>query len=154
MNPNDASPLMNERIQLPTGSFTLEELTQLFDHFPAEISFIDRDDTVRYFNTRPTGFFSRPKAALNRNMRVCHPKRVLPMIEQLLDDFKSGRQDRALFWRSNHNGHFISIAYYAVRNAEGSYLGTLEVVQDISELKHLEGDRNELVYDQPVTPKG
>src|SRR5574344_221870 len=126
MNPNDVTPKPAEgkqpadkvpdpaeRIQLPSGAFTPEELTLLFDNFPAEISFIDKDDTVRYFNNRPTGFFSRPKAALGRNMRVCHPKRLLPMIEQLLDDFKSGRQDKALFWRSNHNGRFISIAYYA-----------------------------------------
>jgi len=144
--PADSTPIPAERIQLPTGSFTLEELTLLFDNLPAEISFIDKDDTVRFFNTRPTGFFSRPKAALGRNMRVCHPKRLLPMIEQLLDDFKSGRQDKALFWRSNHNGSFISIAYYALRNEKGEYTGTLEVVQDISELKRLEGDRNDLVY--------
>jgi uncharacterized protein len=137
---------MEERIKLPTGSFSLKELIKIFDAMPAEISFVDATDTVRYFNNKPTRFFQRPLAALNKDMRYCHPKRVLPMVEQLLQDFKDNKQQYAQFWRSDHNGCFISIEYFALRDEENQYMGTLEVVKDITELKKLEGDRDELIY--------
>lgn len=124
-------------IILPTGRFTLEELTRVLDAFPAEISYIDKDDTVRYFNNKATRFFSRPLAALGKDMRVCHPKRVLAEVEELLADFKSGRRDTAVFVR-NHSGCLIHIAYYALKDETGAYAGTLEVVQDISGMKDLE----------------
>jgi len=130
-----------EDIQLPTGRFTLEELTRVLNAFPAEISYIDKNDTVRFFNTKATPFFSRPPAALGKDMRVCHPKRVLPQVEELLADFKSGRKDTAVFVR-NHGGCLISIAYYALKDETGAYAGTLEVVQDITGLKDLEAPAN------------
>jgi len=135
-----------DSLQLPTGQFTRDELMRVLDAFPAEISYIDKDDTVRFFNNKTPRYFARPQASLGKNMRVCHPKRVLPMVEQLLDDFKSGRQDKAFFWRSNQEGRFVSISYYALNDEAGAYAGTLEVVQDITDLRQLEGDRDELIY--------
>ncbi len=126
-----------EEIQLPTGRFTLEELTRVLDAFPAEISYIDKNDTVRFFNNKSTRFFSRPLAALGKDMRVCHPKRVLAQVEELLADFKAGRKDSAVFVR-HHSGCLISIAYYALKDETGAYAGTLEVVQDISGVKDME----------------
>lgn len=126
-----------EEIILPTGRFTLEELTRVLDAFPAEISYIDKDDRVRFFNNKETRFFSRPLAALGKDMRVCHPKRVLAEVEALLADFKSGRKDTAVFVRNLGSG-FLHIAYYALKDETGAYTGTLEVVQDISGMKDLE----------------
>lgn len=126
-----------EDIQLPTGRFTLEELTRVLDAFPAEISYIDKNDTVRFFNNKSTRFFSRPLAALGRDMRVCHPKRVLEEVEALLADFKSGHKESAVFVR-NLNGCLVHIAYYALKDETGAYTGTLEVVQDISGMKEME----------------
>jgi uncharacterized protein len=128
-----------EEIILPTGRFTLEELTRVLNAFPAEISYIDKDDNVRYFNDKDKDarFFSRPLAALGKDMRVCHPKRVLAEVEALLADFKSGRKDTAVFVRNLGSG-LLHIAYYALKDETGAYTGTLEVVQDISGMKDLE----------------
>lgn len=126
-----------EEILLPTGRFTLDELTRVLNAFPAEISYIDKNDTVRFFNNKATRFFSRPLAALGKDMRVCHPKRVLAEVEELLADFKSGRKDTAVFVR-HHSGGLLHIAYYALKDDSGAYAGTLEVVQDISGMKDLD----------------
>jgi DUF438 domain-containing protein len=138
----------NERIQLSTGSFSAEELEHIFTKLPFEISFVGPDDTVRFFSDKPAEekLFMRSKPSLGKDLHVCHPKKYIPLMEQVIADFKSGAQSHARFWRQDHQGKFISIDYYALRDAEGSYMGALETVQDISDLKKLEGDRNEVLY--------
>jgi len=143
---NADNQLSTERIQLPTGSFSLKDLELVLNALPAEISFIDKNDIVRFFNSKTDRFFLRPQAALGKDMRFCHPKRVLPMVEQLLKDFKKGTQDRAFFWRESFHDCFISIDYIALKDANGDYIGTLEIVQDITNLKKLEGTKDELIY--------
>lgn len=137
----------SDRIQLSTGSFTHKELELFLSLLPVELSFVDKDDTVRFFSNKTERFFLRSPAAINKDMRVCHPKKYLPMVEQILADFKSGTQSHARFWRSDHKGSFICIDYHAMRDADGTYMGTLEMIQDIADLKQLDGDRNELIYD-------
>ena len=139
---------INERIQLSTGSFTSEELEHIFRTLPFEISFVSADDTVQFFSDKPAEekLFMRSKPSLGKDLHVCHPKKYVPLMEQVIADFKSGAQSHARFWRQDHQGKFISINYYAMRNAEGVFIGSLEVVQDISDLRKLEGDRNEVLY--------
>ncbi len=134
-------------IKLSTGSFKIEELEAIFSNIPFEVSFVDKDDIVRFFNNKTDRFFLRAQAAIGKDMRFCHPKKYLPMVEQILTDFKSGKENHALFWRSDHKGKFISIEYFAMRDENQNYMGILEIVQDITNIKLLEGDRNELVYD-------
>jgi len=138
----------NDRIQLPTGSFNAEELENLFKILPFEISFVSADNSVQFFSDKPAEekLFMRSKAALGKDLHVCHPKKYIPLMEQVINDFKSGAQSHARFWRQNHQGKFISIDYYAMRTAEGAFIGSLEVIQDITELKTLEGDRLEVLY--------
>lgn len=138
----------NERIQLSTGSFTAEELERIFTKLPFEISFVGPDDTVRFFSDKPAEekLFMRSKPSLGKDLHVCHPKKYIPLMEQVIADFKSGAQSHARFWRQDHQGKFISIDYYALRDAEGRYMGALETVQDITDLKKLEGDQNEALY--------
>lgn len=138
----------NERIQLSTGSFTVEELEYIFTKLPFEISFVSADDTVRFFSDKPAEekLFMRSKPSIGKDLHVCHPKKYVPLMEQVIADFKSGVQSHARFWRQDHQGKFISINYYALRNAEGVYIGSLETVQDITDLRKLEGDRNEVLY--------
>lgn len=138
--------IKKNRIELSTGSFNVEELELIFSTLPAEISFVDKDDIVRFFSDKTERFFLRAPAAIGKDMRVCHPKKYLPMVEQILADFKSGKESHARFWRSSHKDMFISIEYFALRNKENEYIGTVEIVQDISELKMLEGDNNEIMY--------
>jgi len=137
----------NERIQLPTGSFNAEELEQIFRTLPFEISFVSADNTVQFFSNKTDDrLFMRSKAAIGKDLHVCHPKKYIPLMEQVINDFKSGAQSHARFWRQDHQGKFISIDYYSMRNAEGEFIGSLEVVQDITDLRKLEGDRNEVLY--------
>jgi len=134
-------------IKLSTGSFKIEELEAIFNNMPFEVSFVDKDDIVRFFNNKTDRFFLRAQAAIGKDMRFCHPKKYLPMVEQILSDFKSGKENHALFWRADHKGKFISIEYFAMRDENQNYIGILEIVQDITNIKLLEGDRNELVYE-------
>ncbi|MEN6363321.1 MAG: PAS domain-containing protein [Bacteroidales bacterium] len=136
----------DDLIKLSTGNFTVEELEAIFSALPAEISFVDKNDIVRFFSNKPDRLFLRGKGALGRDLRLCHPPRFQAVMQQIIGDFKSGKEDKALFWRSSHKDKFISIEYIALRNKNKEYLGTLEVVQDISEIRTLEGDRRELVY--------
>jgi len=146
MEKNGQEPSTDNTIKLSTGNFTVEELEAVFSALPAEISFVDKDDIVRFFSNKPDRLFLRGKGALGKDLRLCHPPRFQAAMQKIIADFKSGKEDRALFWRSSHKDKFTSIEYIALRNDKNEYLGTLEVVQDISELRTLEGDRNELIY--------
>ncbi len=134
------------RIQMPTGSFSLEELIATFSALPFDLTFVDKDDTVRYFSPGKERIFDRSRAILGRKVQYCHPPKSVHIVNQIVKDFKSGKQDRARFW-INLRGRLIYICYYAVRNAQGDYLGTLEVTQDLTEVRALEGERRLLAYD-------
>ncbi|MEW6180305.1 MAG: DUF438 domain-containing protein [Chloroflexota bacterium] len=134
------------RIQMPTGSFRLEELIQVFKTLPFDITFVDKDDTVRYFSPGKARIFSRSRAILGRKVQYCHPPKSVHIVNRIVRDFKEGKHDRARFWINLH-GRLVYIVYYAVRSDEGEYLGTLEVTQDLSEVRALEGERRLLEYD-------
>jgi DUF438 domain-containing protein len=144
--PKEEIHVDNEKIQLSTGSFTKEELEALFGVLPVDITFVDKDDTVRYFSHGKDRIFERSRAILGRQVQFCHPPSSVHIVEEILNDFKSGKQDEATFW-INFNGKFIHIAYYAMHDAQGKYSGTLEVTQDVSQYKKLEGERRLLTYD-------
>lgn len=135
------------RIQMPTGSFSLEELIAAFGALPFDLTFVDKDDTVRYFSPGKERIFDRSRAILGRKVQYCHPPKSVHIVNQIVKDFKAGRQERARFWINMH-GRLIFICYYAVRDAQGGYMGTLEVTQDLTEVRALEGERRLLMYDE------
>jgi hypothetical protein len=137
------------RVQMPTGSFTLDELIGTFSTLPFDVTFVDKDDTVRYFSPGKERIFDRSRAILGRKVQYCHPPKSVHIVNQIVKDFKSGAQDRARFWINMH-GKLIYICYYAVRDAQGGYMGTLEVTQDLTEVRQLEGERRLLTYDEGV----
>ncbi|MCA2000344.1 MAG: DUF438 domain-containing protein [Chloroflexi bacterium] len=139
------------RIQMPTGNFSLEELIAVFSAMPFDLTFVDKDDTVRYFSPGKERIFDRSRAILGRKVQYCHPPKSVHIVNQIVRDFKEGKQERARFW-INMRGRLIYICYYAVRDSKGAYLGTLEVTQDLSEARSLEGERRLLTYDQ--SPEG
>jgi len=143
---NQTDQPSDNNIKLSTGNLTIEELEAIFSAMPAEISFVDKNDIVKFYSNKPDRLFLRGKGALGKDLRLCHPPRFQAMMQQIIQDFKSGKEDRALFWRSSHKDCFTSIEYIAIRNDKQEYLGAIEVVQDISEQRMLEGDRNELIY--------
>lgn len=134
------------RVQMPTGSFTIEELIATFSTLPFDLTFVDKDDTVRYFTPGRERIFDRSRAILGRKVQYCHPPKSVHIVNQIVKDFKAGKQDRARFW-INMRGRLIYICYYAMRDAQGSYLGTIEVTQDLTEARSLEGERRLLTYD-------
>jgi len=134
------------RIQMPTGSFTLEELIGILSVMPFDLTFVDRDDTVRYFSPGKDRIFDRSRAILGRKVQYCHPPKSVQIVNQILTDFKAGRQDKARFW-IQLGMKFVYIVYYALRDEQGAYLGTLEVTQDIAGIKGLSGEQRLLHYD-------
>jgi uncharacterized protein len=144
---NGKPPTAAGRVQMPTGSFTVDELIATFSALPFDLTFVDQDDTVRYFSPGKERVFARSRAVLGRKVQYCHPPKSVRIVNQILQDFKAGKQDRARFW-IDMKGRLIYICYYAVRDAAGCYLGTLEVTQDLSEVRELEGERRLLAYDE------
>lgn len=140
-------PVSDGRVQMPTGSFTLEELIGTFSTLPFDVTFVDKEDTVRYFSPGKERIFDRSRAILGRKVQYCHPPKSVHIVNKIVKDFKSGKEDRARFW-INMGGRLIYICYYAVRDHQGGYMGTLEVTQDLTEVRSLEGERRLLTYDE------
>lgn len=136
---------LDGRIQLPSGSLTVNELTAMLNTLPVDITFVDKDDKVKYFSQGKHRIFDRNRSILNRDVRMCHPPSSVHIVEQILNDFKSGKESRARFW-IQMGGRFIHIEYFALRNEQGKYLGTLEVSQDLTALRALQGEQRLLSY--------
>jgi uncharacterized protein len=138
----------SELIQLPSGSFTKTELQAILNMLPVDMTFVDKNEKVKYFSQGKERIFHRSRAILNRDVKLCHPPSSVHIVEQIQEDFRSGRQDHAPFW-INMKDKFIYIEYYALRDDEGKFLGTLEVSQDLTEKRALEGEQRILSYAKP-----
>jgi DUF438 domain-containing protein len=134
-----------KNIQLSTGSFSIDELEAVFRTLTVDLTFVDKDDKVKFFSLGPDRIFTRNRAILGRDVRMCHPPSSVHMVEQILNDFRNGTQNSASFWINTH-GKFIYIDYYAVRDKDGNYLGTLEFTQDLTRLRSLQGEQRLLSY--------
>lgn len=132
-------------IQLTTGNFAIDELEALFKTLPIDITFVDKDDKVKFFSHGPNRIFTRNRAILGRDVRMCHPPSSVHVVDQILEDFKSGKESSAAFWITMQ-GRFIYIEYFAMRGKEGDYLGTIEFTQDLTHVRKLEGEQRLLSY--------
>jgi len=135
----------SDGISLPSGKFATEELLAILNTVPFDLTFVDRNDKVKYFSQGKERIFDRNRAILGRDVRMCHPPGSVHIVDQIISDFKNGVADSAPFW-INMNGKFIHIEYFALRNEQGEYLGTLEVSQDLTEKRSLTGDQRLLSY--------
>lgn len=129
-----------DTITLPTGSLRLSELMSLLNALPVDLTFVDKDDTVRYFSAGRERIFTRTRSVIGRKVQNCHPPQSVDVVEKILSSFKEGKKDHFDFW-INHRGRLVYVRYFAVRDKDGNYLGTLEVTQDITDIKKLEGER-------------
>lgn len=120
----------DEEVHLSGGSLKLEELNALLNTIPAEITFVDKDNINKYFNDGEK-LMKRPKMALGRNVMTCHPPKVQVMANAIIDDFKNGRKDNVPVWMEKA-GKTLFVNYIAVRDEEGKFIGTLELVQDMT----------------------
>jgi DUF438 domain-containing protein len=130
----------------PTGSLSLAQLRAIFSTLPVDITFVDADDRVRFFSEGRNRVFARAKAVIGRRVQHCHPPSSVGMVDRILDDFRAGRQDVAEFWL-DFRGRFVHIRYFAVRDEKDTYLGTLEVTQDLTRERALQGERRLLRYE-------
>ncbi|MFH1755445.1 MAG: DUF438 domain-containing protein [Candidatus Latescibacterota bacterium] len=147
VEPEPVESLDKGKIHLPTGSFTPRELEAVLNNIPFDITFVDADDTVRYFSHGRERIFARSRAILGRKVQFCHPPKSVDTVQKILDDFHAGRQSHAHFW-IELGGKFISIEYFALRDADGKYLGTLEVSQNLTKKRALTGEQRLLSYER------
>ena len=127
-------------ITMPTGTIQLTELMYLLNILPVDLTFIDKDDTVRYFSDSQQRIFLRTKSIIGRKVQNCHPPQSVDVVEKILSAFKEGKEDHFDFW-INSQGKLVYIRYFAVRDRDGQYAGTVEVSQDITEIKKLKGEK-------------
>lgn len=132
-------------IQLPSGSFTKTELQAILNTLPVDITFVDKNEKVKYFSQGTERIFQRNRAILNRDVKMCHPPSSVGIVEKILDDFRNGRQTHAPFWIEK-GGQFIHIEYIALKDEAGNFLGTLEVSQNLTGKRALEGEQRILSY--------
>ncbi len=151
--PPEASVARGEQISLsddvvafPAGSLSPEQLRGIMGVIPFDLTFVDADDRVQYFTQHEDGIFPRSTTVIGRKVQHCHPPKSVEIVERVVSDFRERRQDVAEFWLEM-GGRFVHIRYFAVRGADGEYLGTLEVMQDVTSIRGLEGERRLLNYD-------
>lgn len=135
----EAENILKE-IQFETGVLSRKEIEAIFNTLHIDITFVDKEDTVKYFNKGEERIFIRTKAVIGRKVQQCHPQKSIHIVNKILEAFKNGKKDVAEFWIQK-DGRVIHIRYFAVRDKNGKYLGTLEVTQDITDIKKIEGEK-------------
>lgn len=158
--PDDTSPMPAEAesgpmdfvkdvvgaLGLKTGRMTLEQINLVLTHLPVDLTFVDEFDRVAFYSEGPERIFPRSPAIIGREVRNCHPPKSVHMVNKILDAFKSGTKKTAGFWLELQ-GRFIYIRYFAVFDDQGLYKGTLEVSQDLTEIRNLKGERRLVDWD-------
>lgn len=127
-------------LQFENGSLSTDEIEAILDTLPIDISFVDKNDAVKYFNKAEKRIFVRTKAVLGRKVQMCHPQKSIHIVNQIVEAFKTGKKDTAEFW-INMNDRLVYIRYLAVRDKNHDYLGTVEVTQDLTDIKKIEGQK-------------
>ena len=130
----------NERISLETGELNIREIDAILNTLPVDITFVGDGDEVRFFNRIKDRVFKRARSVIGKKVQNCHPKKSLDAVNKIIDDFKAGKRDSAEFW-INLGGRLTLIRYFPVRDEDGGYIGCLEVSQDITDIKKIEGEK-------------
>lgn len=133
-------------IGLDTGAMTVEQVNMLLKHMPVDISFVDENDEVRYYSATKDRIFPRSPGVIGRKVQNCHPPKSFAMVQRILDEFRAGSRHKADFW-IQMKGRFLLIQYFAVRDEKGAYKGTLEVSQDVTDIRKLEGQKRLLDWE-------
>ena len=123
-----------------TGKMDFKQLVLMLNNLPLDITYVDKDDKVIYYNESKNRHFPRTPSVIGREVKNCHPPKSVKIVEDLIDDFKNNKKDFEEFW-INFKGKVLYIAYYALRDDQGNYQGVLEASQDISRFINLEGEK-------------
>jgi len=133
-------------INFDTGSITVKEAELIFNHLPVDLTFVDKNDTVKYFSIPKHRIFPRTNAIIGRKVQDCHPPESVDVVEKIVKAFEEGTKDKAAFW-IKMGPQFVLIQYFAVRDENNEFLGTLEVSQEVSEIRNLTGERRLLDWE-------
>jgi DUF438 domain-containing protein len=131
-------------VNLGSGFLKVDQLLLMLNSLPFDITFVDENDTVRYFSEGKERIFVRTRAIIGRKVQNCHPQKSAHVVNRILEDFKNGVRDVAEFWL-NLGPKIVHIRYFALWDRSGKYAATLEVTQEISSIKALEGEKR--IYD-------
>ena len=134
-------------LDVATGKLTLEQINLLFRHLPVDLSYVDENELVKFYSDTPHRIFPRSANVIGREVKNCHPAKSVHVVEEIVEKFRSGEQSQAEFW-INKPGLFIYVIYTAVRDEHGKFRGVLEMMQDCTHIRELEGSRTLLTWDQ------
>ncbi len=133
-------------VNLETGKLSVKQLILLFNTLPIDMTYVDENDEVKFFSTPKHRIFPRTVSIIGRKVHNCHPPESVHIVEQIVESFRKGSKDKADFW-IQMMGKFILIQYYAIRNEKGEYKGVLEVSQDVTEIRQLQGEKRLLEWE-------
>jgi DUF438 domain-containing protein len=143
MTRSEASP--DTPIALQTGALTAQQIALLLTHLPVDVTYVDAENNVRFYSEGKNRIFKRTPAVIGRSVLQCHPPASLHRVKRILDDFRDGLRDMAEFWiqmrGEEPEPRFIHIRYFAVRDSDGKFQGTIEVTQDATAIRKLQGER-------------
>ena len=134
-------------LDVATGKLTLEQINLLFRHLPVDLSYVDENELVKFYSDTPHRIFPRSANVIGREVKNCHPAKSVHIVEEIVEKFRSGEQSQAEFW-INKPGLFIYVIYTAVRDENGKFRGVLEMMQDCTHIRSLEGSRTLLTWDE------
>lgn len=134
-------------LDVAEGKLTLEQINLLYQHLPVDISFVDENDIVKFYTDTKHRVFPRSKGVIGREVRNCHPPKSLYLVEEIIDKFRSGEQSKAEFW-INKPGVFIYIIYVAIRDKNGKFRGVMEMMQDCTHIRAMEGEQRLLTWEE------
>lgn len=127
-------------LDFDTGKLTIKQAIMMLNHLPVDVTFVDENDQVRYFSTPGDRIFPRSKAIIGRLVENCHPPSSVHVVKELVEAFRTGKKQKESFW-IQMGPKFILIQYFALHDEEGNFRGTLEVSQDVSDIRKLEGEK-------------
>ena len=148
VGPVGGAPVGRDTVfDVATGKLTLEQINLLFRHLPVDLSYVDENELVKFYSDTPHRIFPRSANVIGREVKNCHPAKSVHVVEEIVEKFRSGEQSQAEFW-INKPGLFIYVIYTAVRDEHGKFRGVLEMMQDCTHIRELEGSRTLLTWDQ------
>lgn len=134
-----STPDFSGEIDLKTGYLSAEQIRLIFNHLPVDITYVDENNRVKFFSTPEKRIFRRTNSIIGRDVKNCHPHESVHVVEKIVEAFRKGEKDKASFW-IRMKGEFILIQYFAVRDEFGIYKGVVEVLQEITEIRNLQGE--------------
>ncbi len=134
------------KMEVKQGLMSLNQINLVFQHLPVDLSYVDENEIVAFYSDTKHRVFPRSKGVIGRDVKNCHPKNSVDVVEEIIEKFRSGEQDEAEFWINKPN-LFIYIKYVAVRDDKGNFKGVLEMMQDCTRIRAFEGSRTLLNWD-------